>query len=264
MIPEKSRLYSAYAQGDRRRSHQNTASVAFSILFLFFAPIVARASAAVYDVTGVVLHQCSCPYACPCMFENGPDDCALAAVYHFDQGAVNGVSVAGLSMISIDGAVSAHGGHDSACCREAQKNAKTNSSPGVVYLDATATPAQRQALLILLQAHGEWPGPGRPVKAEPIRFNKAASGYNVLVPGLFRGETRQVLSRKGTPLTVEGVGFAEGSRWIVGRSVVNDLHDVPLGLNWHLPGTNGSWSLVHWTPPEAKAAEKTSLAHSGH
>ena len=197
------------------------------------------------------------------MFENGPDDCALAAVYHFDGGAVGGVPVAGLSMISIDGAVSAHGA-GGACCRAARKNAKTNSPAGVVYLDAAATPAQRQALLTLLQAHGEWPGPGRPVEAQPITFGRTTSGYRVLVPGLFQGETTQVFSRNGTPLTVDGVGFAEGPRWTVGRSVVNDLHDPHLGLKWHLPGTNGSWSLLHWTKPQPGIAERTSLAHTGH
>ena len=207
------------------------------------------ASAAPYDVSGVVVHQCSCAYACPCMFENGPDDCALAAVYHFDRGAFDGVSVAGLSMISIDGALAAHGSGGACCGAAKTKSAKTNPPRGVVYLDQNASPAQRQALIALLQAHGEWPGAGRPVKAVPIRFVPTADGYQVSVPGLFRGETKKALSRKGATITVDGVGFAEGPRWIVGRSVVNDLHDTALGLNWHLPNTNGSWSLLHWTQP---------------
>jgi hypothetical protein len=235
----------------------------FFAVFLALLQGISVAAASDYDVSGVVLHQCSCPYACPCMFENGPDDCALAAVYHFDQGSVGGVSVAGLSMISIDGAVTKHGG-GAACCGPAQKNVKTNTPGGVVYLDAAATPAQRQALLTLLQTRGEWPGPGRPVVAEPIRFVPLAAGYAVTVPGLFQGETRQVLSRKGTPLTVDGVGFPEGAHWVVGRSVVNDLHDKRFGLKWHLPDTNGSWSRLHWTQREAETSEKTSLAHSGH
>ena len=199
-------------------------------------------------VSGVVVHQCSCRYACPCMFENGPDDCALAAVYHLDKGAVaQGVDVGGLSMISIDGAVDAHRG--AACCapKSMSKNAKTNAPAGVVYLDARATPAQKTALLGLLQAHGEWPGAGRPVKSVPIRFSQTAHGYKTVVPGLFEGATEGVKSRTGTPILVDGVGFAEGPRWTVGRSLVNDLHDAALGLKWHLPDTNGSWSLFHWT-----------------
>lgn len=186
-------------------------------------------------VSGVVVHQCSCRYACPCMFENGPDDCALAAVYHLDKGAVaQGVDVGDLSMISIDGAVAAHGG-------------KTPASSGVVYLDARATPAQKRVLLALLRAHGEWPGEGRPIESVPIQFTQTAKGYKTTVPGRFDGEAEQVWSRKHTPITVDGVGFAEGPRWIVGRSRVNDLHDASLGLRWHLPETNGSWSFFHWT-----------------
>jgi len=206
--------------------------------------LLARATTAAptYQADGVVLHQCSCAYACPCMFENGPDNCALAAVYHLDKAAVGGVDVSGLSMISIDGAVDAHKG--AACC--ASKNAKTNSQVGVVYLDARATPAQRSALLALLQAHGEWPGAGRPVKSVPIRFAKTARGYKTTVPGLFEGETEGVKSRNGSAILVDGVGFVEGPRWTVGRSLINDLHDPALGLKWHLPDTNGSWSLFHW------------------
>ncbi len=177
------------------------------------------------------------------MFENAPDNCALAAVYHIDHGTYKGVDVGGLSFISIDGAVDAHGGM--ACCAGPKKASRI--PPGVVYLDAKASPAQSKALLALLQAHGEWPGAGRPVKSEPIKFTVMPHGYAVTVPGLFLGETKQVLSRKGAPITVDGVGFAEGTHWVVGRSVTNDLHDKSLGLRWHLPGTNGSWTPIHWT-----------------
>lgn len=206
----------------------------------------AAAAPATYQASGVVLHQCSCAYACPCMFENGPDDCALAAVYHLDHAAYGGVDVSGLSMISIDGAIAAHKG--AACCapKNSVKNAKTNAPAGVVYLDARATAAQCTALLGLLQAHGEWPGAGRPVKSVPIRFTKTARGYKTTVPGLFDGETEDVKSRNGSAISVDGVGFAEGPRWTVGRSLTNDLHDPALGLKWHMPGTNGSWSLFRW------------------
>ncbi len=209
------------------------------LLLAILRPVMAHPS---YEASGVVVHQCSCPYACPCMFENGPDNCALAAVYHLDKAAYNGVDISGLSMISIDGAVDRHQGKT--CCA---KSAKSKVPAGVVYLDANATPAQRNALLGLLQAHGEWPGAGRPVKSVPIQFAKTAKGYKTLVPALFEGEAEGVSSRKGTPIVVDGVGFAEGPRWIVGRSRVNDLHDTALGLKWHLPNTNGSWSLFHWT-----------------
>lgn len=199
-----------------------------------------------YTADGIALHQCSCAYACPCMFENGPDNCALAAVYHFDHASYAGVDVSGLSMISIDGAIGAHAPKMAACCVSNLKTAKTNVPAGVIYLDANATQAQRQALLGLMEAHGEWPGAGRPVRVVPISFVKTNSGYKTHVPGLFDGETAGVPSRTGTPIVVSGVGFAEGPRWTVGRSVVNDLHDASLGLRWHLPNTNGSWTQFHW------------------
>lgn len=220
--------------------------LAAALLLGAIAPVSA---APAYQASGVCVHQCSCAYACPCMFENGPDNCALAAVYHLSHAVYQGTDISGLSMISIDGAIGAHGG--SACCTspgmKGMAMKATKVEPGVVYLDARATPAQRTALLGLLEAHGEWPGPGRPVKSVPIRFTQTAHGYKTLVPGLFEGEAEQVMSRTGSPITVDGVGFAEGPHWTVGRSVVNDLHDAGLGLRWHMPGTNGSWSQFRWS-----------------
>lgn len=197
-----------------------------SAVLLLGMSLPLSAAPARYDATGVCIHQCSCAYACPCMFENGPPDCELAAVYHLDRAVYGGTNVSGLSMISVDGTKSKGG--------------------GVVYLDARATPAQKTALLGLLEAHGEWPGSGRPVKSVPIKFEKTVHGYQTSVPGLFEGTTEEVKSRTGSALSVDGVGFAEGGHWIVGRSATNDLHDSSLGLHWHLPGTNGSWSLIHW------------------
>ena len=88
-------------------------------------------------------------------------------------------------------------------------------------------------------------GTARQERADPV--SPTTKGYKTVVPGLFTGEAEGVASRKGTPIVVDGVGFAEGPRWTVGRSVVNDLHDPALRLRWHLPGTNGSWSSFHWT-----------------
>ena len=201
-----------------------------------------------YDVRGVAIHQCSCRYACPCMFENAPEKCALVAAYHLESGTVGGVSVAGLSFLSVDGTPPGGGalrtGGD--CCRPAN-GAHDNARNGVIFLDSKATTAQRGALLTVLKDHGEWPGDGRPVEVVPITFVPTATGYRVSIPGVFHGEVVQVKSRKGTPLTVDGVGFPEGPHWVVGRSTVNDLNDPRAGVRWRLPHTNGSWTLLHWT-----------------
>ncbi len=169
-----------------------------------------------YDVRGVAIHQCSCRSACSCIFENPPNNCALAAVYHMDRGEVGGVDVSGLSFISVDGT---------------PPNGRENPQGGVVYLDARADPAQRRALLVILEDHGEWPGDGRPVYDVPILFTPTATGYDTVVPGRFRGVAAQVRSRDGTAIIVNGVGFAEGARWVVGRSRVNRLHDAQAGVS---------------------------------
>jgi hypothetical protein len=204
----------------------------FGVLLLLNAVKLFAAPVPSYDVRGVAIHQCSCPSACSCMFENPPMKCALVAVYHINSGQVGGVDVSGLSFISIDG--------DPPVGRQ-------NRAGGVVYLDARATLTQRRALLAILRDHGEWPGSERPVLSVPILFTPTATGYNTVVPGCFRGLVTQSRSRTGTALTVDGVGFAEGEHWIVGRSLINRLHDADVGIRWNLPAdTNGSWTLLHW------------------
>ena len=110
---------------------------------------ISAKAAPTYQAFGVAIHQCSCAYACPCMFENGPDNCALAAVYHLEAARYAGVDISGLNMISIDGA------------------AKTNAPSGVVYLDALR---QRRSGLRCL---GSWKrtvnGRGRVVRSAAFR-----------------------------------------------------------------------------------------------
>ena len=142
---------------------RNSMRNVFAAAALLGAALPLWAAPARYEASGVCIHQCSCEYACPCMFENGPPDCELAAVYHLDHAAYGGTDLSGLSMISVDGT-------------------KTKGG-GVVYVDSRATSAQKTALLGLLEAHGEWPGAGRPVKSVPISFEKTAHGYKTSVPG---------------------------------------------------------------------------------
>ena len=212
---------------------RNPWAAALAVIVLLSAGAASAAPVPAYDVRGVAIHQCSCPYACSCMFENPPARCALAAVYHLDSGEVGGVDVSGLSFISVDGTPA---------------SGRENRQGGVVYLDARATPAQKRALLLILRDHGEWPGGGRPVRSVPILFTPTATGYNTVVPGRFRGAVAQVRSRSGAALVVDGVGFAEGPRWVVGRSLINRLDDADAGVSWDLPtDSNGSWTLLHWT-----------------
>ena len=150
-------------------------------------------------------------------------------------------------MISVDGAVAAHPA--GACCanackkcapkRRAKTRAKTSASPGVVYLDATATtPAQRsRPARPCWKRTASGPAPADPFKQRPDlgspkppeRLPRPTS------PACFEGEAEGVtVAASGTPVVVDGVGFAEGPRWTVGRSVVNDLHDAG---RWACTGT---------------------------
>jgi hypothetical protein len=59
---------------------------------------------AVYDLEGTLLEACSCNILCPCWVGEDPDggSCDSFNAYHFDRGAIRGVSVSGLSMVVVN------------------------------------------------------------------------------------------------------------------------------------------------------------------
>jgi hypothetical protein len=61
------------------------------------------ARAAGYQLEGSLLEVCSCEVLCPCWIGEDPDQgtCDSVVAYHFDTGAIRGVDVTGLTLVSV-------------------------------------------------------------------------------------------------------------------------------------------------------------------
>jgi hypothetical protein len=87
-----------------------------------------------YDLQGSLLEVCSCNVLCPCWIGVDPDggDCQSVVAYHFDRGAIRGVDVSGLTLVS---AVYIPG------------NVLAGNWRQVVFVDDTASDEQQEAML---------------------------------------------------------------------------------------------------------------------
>jgi hypothetical protein len=56
-----------------------------------------------YQFQGSLLEACNCDVLCPCWIGEDPDNgtCQSAVAYHFDEGAIRGVDVSGLTLASV-------------------------------------------------------------------------------------------------------------------------------------------------------------------
>jgi hypothetical protein len=56
-----------------------------------------------YQFEGTLLEACNCDVLCPCWIGEDPDNgtCRSAVAYHFDQGAIRGIDVSGLTLATV-------------------------------------------------------------------------------------------------------------------------------------------------------------------
>ena len=87
-----------------------------------------------YQLEGSLLEVCSCDVLCPCWIGEDPDQgtCDSVIAYHFDKGAINGVDVSGLTLVSV---VNIPG------------NILEGNMRQLVYLDDQASDEQADAML---------------------------------------------------------------------------------------------------------------------
>ena len=92
------------------------------------------ATQAGYQLEGSLLEVCSCDVLCPCWIGEDPDQgtCDSVVAYHFDTGAIRGVDVSGLTLVS---AVQIPG------------NILEGNWRQVVYIDDNASDEQADAML---------------------------------------------------------------------------------------------------------------------
>ena len=136
-----------------------------------------------YHLEGRLLEVCNCRVLCPCWVGEDPDfkTCDTIVAYHFDKGAVDGVDVAGRTLVMI-----AH----------VPGNILQGNWTAAVYLDDKTSSQQEQALL------GVYTGQkGGPVAELAKLVGKVASVQKVPI-------TFEVRGGSGT-IKVGDAGYAE-------------------------------------------------------
>ena len=194
-------------------------------------------------VAGIAIHFCSCTAPCPCMFNpNDMESCDLVAVYHFTDGGYVGKSLNGQTVVVA---------YRPTKLRESKEGLRKGDKPvdSVLYLPQQATAQQARDLQFALAEHMTKTGwSTQLVRRAAITFKPIRSGYEVAIPGVLHAATKAMPGVDGKQLEVRNVDFAEGDRWLLGKSSVHEYTDPEeKEWRWSLPNTNGTWTKFVWT-----------------
>ena len=166
--------------------------------------VQAKTSGKTYTLTGTLLEACSCRTLCRCWIGEDPDGGACDAfnAYHIEKGEINGVDVSGLTyvqVVKIPGNVLA-----------------PKSWKRVTYVDGSATPQQRQAILDAW--HGRLGGPladlngligeDIAVHSAPIEHNLVGGEGTLVVGDKVRATMAPYKSGYGTVTTLRDSIFS--------------------------------------------------------
>jgi hypothetical protein len=168
--------------------------------------------------------------ACHAGGEYGTMGREAVLAWHFRDGAWQGTDLKGVSAVAV------MAGNDNLDRKEVQRHT-------VLYLDAAATPAQREALQALLQAKfGATFGELREVKTAPIAFEQGDATYRVRVGDLVRLDVNKEPSHTccTMPMEVWYQPFVPvpGSR--VGFTALNEFKGTAQMPSWSRVGQNSA------------------------
>ena len=188
-----------------------------------------------YAIEGKLLEACSCGGMCPCWVGDDPDngDCLSMNAYHYDRGEINGVDVAGLTLALV--------------CHIPGNVLKGNWKVAA-YLDDTATPAQKEAILAahtgklggpladLAQLVGEVVG----VYDVPIQFDMQEGKGTIRVGDVATANMQPYTDGQGRPTKLVDTVFSTipGSPAYAGKATSFRV-DVPQHqMQWEYNGRN--------------------------
>lgn len=196
-----------------------------------------------YHLEGKLLEVCDCKVLCPCWVGEAPDNgtCKGFVAWHFENGTVNGVDVAGrtiVCMAAIPGPV-LEGGWKAA-----------------VYIDDKATDAQQSALLDVYT--GKLGGPvadlvkliGEVVSVEkvPIHFDVHQGKGSFRVGDVGSADLEPFVGPDGSTTVLSNSIFSTvpGSPAYVGKASSYRAKNAKLGIDVNLAGRNAIQSTFHF------------------
>ncbi len=194
-----------------------------------------REESVAYHLEGRLLEVCNCRVLCPCWIGEDPDfgTCDTIVSWHFDQGKINGVDVAGRTIALI-----AH----------VPGNILQGNWRAAVYLDDQVTPQQEEAILAVYT--GKLGGPvadlvklvGEVVSVEkvPIQFDVVGGKGTLKVGDAGYAELEPYQGATGNTTTLQDTVFSTvpGAPVFVGRSPRYRSKNEKLGINLDIKGHN--------------------------
>jgi hypothetical protein len=169
-----------------------------------------------YQLEGRLLEVCTCNTLCPCWVGEDPDGgtCDSALAYHFDQGTIDGVDVAGLTL-----ALAVH----------IPGNVLKGNWRALVFVDQKASKDQEAALLSVFSGKAGGPiadlaqliGEIVDVRRAPITFDVVKGKGTFIVGDTVRAELEPFLGPTGQPTTLRESIFSTvpGSPAYVGKAL---------------------------------------------
>lgn len=196
-----------------------------------------------YQLEGKLLEVCDCKVLCPCWIGEAPDNgtCKGMVAWHFEKGQVNGVDVAGRTIVclaAIPGPV-LEGGWKAA-----------------MYVDDKATDRQQQALLDVYT--GKLGGPvadlvklvGEVVSVErvPISFEVHQGHGTMKIGDVAFAELEPYKGPDGSTTTLTNSIFSTvpGSPAYVGKALSYKARNPKLGIDVNLTGHNAIQSTFRF------------------
>ena len=185
---------------------------------------------AVYSLTGTLLEVCSCGVLCPCWVGEDPDggECFSFMSHSFDQGQIDGIDVAGMSIVSV---VHIPG------------NVLTPKSwKMAVFVSDKASEKQKDAIIRAFT--GKLGGPLADLAGlvgEVVSIESAKIEHNVVdgkgtlrIPGVLEAEMAPYRSGDGTITTLRDSIFSTvpGSPAWVGKASHQKVDLPKLGFQW--------------------------------
>jgi len=197
-----------------------------------------------YHLEGRLLEVCDCRVLCPCWIGEDPDNgtCNTIVSWHFDKGTIEGVDVAGRTIIAL-----AH----------VPGNILKGNWRAAIYLDDQATSQQKDALLKVYT--GQLGGPvadlvkliGEVVSVEqvPIRFDVQGGKGTIEFGKVGYAELEPYSGTTGKPTTLTDTVFSTvpGAPVFVGKSPRYRAKNAALGMDINLSGHNALQSTFVFT-----------------
>jgi hypothetical protein len=188
-----------------------------------------------YHLAGRLLEVCNCRVLCPCWIGEDPDygTCDTIVAWHFDEGKVGEVDVAG---------------HTVALIAHVPGNILEGNWRAAVYLDDKVSPAQEAALLSVYT--GKLGGPvgelvkliGEVVSVQkvPISFEVRGGSGTIKVGDAGYAELEPYKNATGATTTLADTVFSTvpGAPVFVGKSPAYRARQPALGIDVDLKGHN--------------------------